>query len=223
MRLLASRFSLLAVALVVACTAERSVGAFRGVAISPPLAKPPLTLTDFNGQPYDFAAQTRDKVALLFFGYTHCPDVCPLHMANIAAVLGRMPAGDRARVVTVFVTTDPERDTPARLKDIPQSIQVIPSQVMRDQQAFVLTDVVRNIAGINQALARQAKAIGFPAPITRDGPGWRADVDLPPGVTVGEVMDRRDKLASGLGRTLGCVWPEGNADADNHSNKEENP
>ncbi|GAA3298262.1 cell division protein FtsK [Dactylosporangium vinaceum] len=71
---------------------------------------------------------------------------------------------------------------------------------------------VLSVAGISQALARDSKAIGFPAPITRDGPGWRADVDLPPGVTVGEVMDRRDKLASGLGRPLGCVWPEGNAD-----------
>jgi DNA segregation ATPase FtsK/SpoIIIE, S-DNA-T family len=66
------------------------------------------------------------------------------------------------------------------------------------------------LAGINQALARDPKAVGFVSPIHRDGPGWRADLDLPPGVTVGEVADRRDKLASGLGRPLGCVWPEGN-------------
>jgi DNA segregation ATPase FtsK/SpoIIIE, S-DNA-T family len=72
---------------------------------------------------------------------------------------------------------------------------------------------VLGLAGINQALARDPKAISFVAPITRDGGrGWRADLDLPPGVTVGEVADRRDKLASGLGRPLGCVWPEGNAD-----------
>jgi DNA segregation ATPase FtsK/SpoIIIE, S-DNA-T family len=72
---------------------------------------------------------------------------------------------------------------------------------------------VLGLAWINQALARDAKAIGFVAPITREGGrGWRADVDLPPGVTVGEVADRRDKLASGLGRPLGCVWPEGNAE-----------
>ena len=93
-----------------------TAASFRGVAVSPPIAKPALVLTDFNGRRYDFAAETRDKVALLFFGYTHCPDVCPLHMANIAAVLRRMPAEDRARVVTVFVTTDPERDTPERLR-----------------------------------------------------------------------------------------------------------
>lgn len=68
---------------------------------------------------------------------------------------------------------------------------------------------VLGLAGINQALAKDPRAIGFPAPITRDGPGWRADIDLPYGVTAGEVMERRDKLASGLTRPLGCVWPEG--------------
>ena len=46
----------------------------------------------------------------------------------------------------------------------------------------------------------------------RDGPGWRADVELPYGVTATEVIERREKLAAGLARPLGCVWPEGNAD-----------
>lgn len=70
-----------------------------------------------------------------------------------------------------------------------------------------------SIAGINQALAKDPKnAIEFAAPITRDGPGWRADINLPSGVTVGEVAERRDKLASALSRPLGCVWPEGNAE-----------
>src|SRR6266540_982453 len=73
---------------------------------------------------------------------------------------------------------------------------------------------VLGVAGINQALAKDPRgAITFPSPITRDGPGWRADVDLPPGVTVGDVVDRRDRLASGLRRPLGCVWPEGDPGA----------
>ena len=71
---------------------------------------------------------------------------------------------------------------------------------------------VLGIAGINQALTKNPEAIGFTAPIQRDGPGWRADVDLPPGVTVSEVIERRAKLASALGRPLGCVWPEGNTE-----------
>jgi S-DNA-T family DNA segregation ATPase FtsK/SpoIIIE len=89
---------------------------------------------------------------------------------------------------------------------------VVPKAPRLASEMVVRALGVLGLAGINQALARDAKAVGFVAPITRDGPGWRADIDLPPGVTVGEVADRRDKLASGLGRPLGCVWPEGNAE-----------
>ncbi|MGH4020512.1 MAG: cell division protein FtsK, partial [Pseudonocardiaceae bacterium] len=63
------------------------------------------------------------------------------------------------------------------------------------------------IAQINQA-TRGRGGITFPSPIVRDGPGWRAEVDLPLGVTATDVIERRDKLASGLRRPLGCVWPE---------------
>ncbi|RTL64509.1 MAG: cell division protein FtsK [Pseudonocardiaceae bacterium] len=66
---------------------------------------------------------------------------------------------------------------------------------------------------INKAMARGGNGITFPAPITRDGPGWRADVDLPYGVTVSDIVERRDRLASGLRRPLGCVWPEPAHDA----------
>ncbi|PYC80585.1 cell division protein FtsK [Streptomyces tateyamensis] len=62
------------------------------------------------------------------------------------------------------------------------------------------------LAGITSARTK-GTAITFPAPITRDGPGWRADVELPEGVTVADVMDRRERLASGLRRPLGTVWP----------------
>ncbi|GAB3226520.1 FtsK/SpoIIIE domain-containing protein [Glycomyces halotolerans] len=51
--------------------------------------------------------------------------------------------------------------------------------------------------------------LNWPAPIREDGPGWRAEIDLPGGVTASEVIDRREKLAAALGRPLGCVWPEG--------------
>ncbi|TDQ04801.1 DUF3631 domain-containing protein [Labedaea rhizosphaerae] len=101
----------------------------------------------------------------------------------------------------------------------PKDQPVIGSRAVLDAKVQKLSSdaVVRalsvlGIGGINQALAKNPNAIGFAAPITRDGPGWRADVDLPPGVTVTEVMERRAKLASALGRPLGCVWPDGNAE-----------
>jgi DNA segregation ATPase FtsK/SpoIIIE, S-DNA-T family len=65
------------------------------------------------------------------------------------------------------------------------------------------------IAAINQAIAADPiNGIEFPDPIHKDGPGWLANINLPHGVTATEVMDRREKLASGLRRELGCVWPE---------------
>ncbi|GAB2915500.1 cell division protein FtsK [Streptomyces mayteni] len=65
------------------------------------------------------------------------------------------------------------------------------------------------ISAINQAQAKGRDGLAFVAPITRDGPGWRAEGDLPFGVTAVDVIDRRERLASGLRRPLGCVWPEG--------------
>lgn len=76
--------------------------------------------------------------------------------------------------------------------------------------------VVRALAalGISQISQAVAKGPGItsPAPIHRDGPGWRAEIDLPYGVTVTDIVERRERLASGLRRPLGCVWPEPVAD-----------
>ncbi|MEU9498731.1 cell division protein FtsK [Streptomyces sp. NPDC048196] len=73
------------------------------------------------------------------------------------------------------------------------------------------------IPAISQAQSKGREGFTFTAPITRDGPGWRAEGDLPYGVTVTDVIERRDKLASGLRRPLGCVWPE--AVPDEHTGR----
>lgn len=64
------------------------------------------------------------------------------------------------------------------------------------------------IPAISQAQAKGRDGFEFTAPITRDGPGWRAEGNLPYGVTVTDIIERRERLASGLRRPLGCVWPE---------------
>lgn len=89
---------------------------------------------------------------------------------------------------------------------------VVPRAARLTSDVVVRALSVLGIAGIGQALAKDPRAIAFPAPITRDGPGWRADIDLPYGITASEVIERREKLAAGLSRPLGCVWPEGNAE-----------
>ncbi|MEE1929837.1 cell division protein FtsK [Streptomyces sp. TRM 70351] len=73
------------------------------------------------------------------------------------------------------------------------------------------------IPAISQAQSKGGDGFKFTAPIARDGRGWRAEGDLPYGVTVTDVIDRRDKLASGLRRPLGCVWPE--AVAEEHTGR----
>ena len=96
----------------VACTRDKPVVAsdFQ-FGLSPAMPKPDFTLTATDGQPYPFKTKTAGKVALVFFGYTNCPDVCPVHAANIAAVVRDMSWADRQRITFVFITTDPDRDT----------------------------------------------------------------------------------------------------------------
>jgi protein SCO1 len=73
-----------------------------------------FTLTDANGQTFELA-QLHGKVVVLFFGYTFCPDMCPMTMAHVLDVLKRLgPA--RADVAPVFITLDPPRDTPPVVK-----------------------------------------------------------------------------------------------------------
>lgn len=71
-------------------------------------------LTDHNGQPRTLAS-FKGKVVAVFFGYTHCPDVCPTTLSDFATALKQLgPLGDQVQVL--FVTVDPQRDTPALLK-----------------------------------------------------------------------------------------------------------
>lgn len=81
-----------------------------------PFEKPDLILTDSDGKKYDLVTETKGKPLLLYFGYTHCPDVCPTTMSDIAIAKSKLPKAEQAKLVVVMVTTDPARDTPARLK-----------------------------------------------------------------------------------------------------------
>ena len=90
---------------------------FTGARLDRPYAAPTVVLTDTDGAPYSLAADTDQPITLVFFGYTHCPDLCPLVMNNLAAGLNQLNDEDRELVDLVFVTTDPERDDAAALRD----------------------------------------------------------------------------------------------------------
>jgi protein SCO1/2 len=75
----------------------------------------PFNLVDQSGKPIT-DADLKGKPFLVFFGYTHCPDVCPTTLFDVSEVL-RALGGDADRTAALFVTVDPERDTPTVLKD----------------------------------------------------------------------------------------------------------
>ena len=66
----------------------------------------PVSLKDFRG-----------KVVLVYFGYTYCPDICPTSLAATSEGLKQLTPEELARVAMIFVSVDPKRDTPARLKE----------------------------------------------------------------------------------------------------------
>ena len=80
-----------------------------------PFTKPDLVLTDTAGKSYDLREETKGRPTLIYFGYTNCPDVCPLTMNNIAVAKKQLSKADQDALRIVFVTTDPDRDTPAAL------------------------------------------------------------------------------------------------------------
>ena len=75
-----------------------------------------FTLVDQDGQTVT-DAQFRGKWLLVYFGYTHCPDACPTALTNMADALDQIGPSKRQKVQVVFITVDPERDTPAVMKD----------------------------------------------------------------------------------------------------------
>jgi len=75
----------------------------------------PFTLTGTDGQPFA-SSKLNGRPAAIFFGFTHCPDVCPTTLARLAKLRRQLGQGEDALSI-VFVTVDPERDTPAEVRN----------------------------------------------------------------------------------------------------------
>jgi protein SCO1/2 len=75
-----------------------------------------FTLTNQDAQPFELAS-LRGKVVLVFFGYTMCPDACPTTLSKLSAAYARLTDDERARVKAIYISIDPERDTPKVMKE----------------------------------------------------------------------------------------------------------
>lgn len=107
----------------------------------------PFQLIDQHGRPFS-DADLRGRPALIFFGYTQCPDVCPMTMLKITEVLDMLgPQGDP--IQPVFITVDPLRDTP----------EVVADYIANFHSRFIgLTGTRQQIAAVERAYAVYAKA-----------------------------------------------------------------
>jgi protein SCO1/2 len=93
-----------------------ATGTFHGTAIQHPYPLPHALFRDTAGQPFNLAADASSPITLVFFGYSHCPDVCNVVLANVAAALRRSDPAVRSKVRLLFISTDPDRDTPSTLR-----------------------------------------------------------------------------------------------------------
>ncbi|GBC88591.1 SCO1 protein [bacterium HR13] len=74
-------------------------------------------LTDQEGRQVSLSDYTRQgKIVVIFFGYTHCPDVCPTALTTLASMMKNLKEDERNKVQVLFISVDPERDTPSVLK-----------------------------------------------------------------------------------------------------------
>lgn len=87
-----------------------------GTLLDPPLPRPGQRLPDTRGVPFSLADRPEGELTVVFFGYTHCPDVSPTTMADLAGAERRLPPEPQARITVVFVTEDPKRDSSRSLR-----------------------------------------------------------------------------------------------------------
>jgi protein SCO1/2 len=151
-------FMLAAFAILVGMSLSRWVDDTASVTQSattyPPRALPDFNLVDHRGQSFT-RRDLEGRWQILFFGFTHCPDVCPLTLAVLASALDREP-GEAPLADVVLVSVDPERDTPERLA----------RYVAGFDQDFV------GVTGTPEAIAQFAEAVGAAygrTPVGEDG------------------------------------------------------
>jgi protein SCO1/2 len=109
---------------VTACSATSTMrpvsasagGGWHGTVLAEPLAKPTATFTTTEGGAYRIDRDTKGGVVLLTFGYTHCPKVCGQVLTSVTDAWSALDPATRGRVRLLFVTVDPDRDTPAVLR-----------------------------------------------------------------------------------------------------------
>ncbi|MBY0576646.1 MAG: SCO family protein [Gallionellaceae bacterium] len=124
---------LLLAVLLAGCEKPRLPSPFHANDVTPIFTRADFHLIDHNGKPRALA-DFRGKAVVLFFGYTHCPDVCPTTLADLAQVM-KLLGNDAGKVQVLFITVDPERDKPEMLAKFVPSFHPSFLALYGDEQA----------------------------------------------------------------------------------------
>lgn len=130
--------------------------AFNGMLLDPPQDVPAVRLQGSDGQAHALT-DFRGKVTIVFFGYTHCPDVCPMTASTVTRA--RELLGNQAdRTQFVFVSVDPERDTPERLASYLAKYDSSYIGLTGDEQAI---QELATAFGVHYAKVQSTSALGY--------------------------------------------------------------
>jgi protein SCO1 len=140
---------------------ERQPDGWRGLPLERPREMPEVTLLDTDREPFDLAADTAGTPTLLFFGYASCPDICPIHLRTLADAMGNANVTTQ-QVQVVFVSVDPDRDTPERIEGY-----------LQDLRAPSFVGLHGDLDTVEEAL----RALDLPGPVV-EGPDPRGEGDL---------------------------------------------
>jgi protein SCO1 len=140
---------------------ERQADGWRGLPLERPREMPGVTLLDTDREPFDLAADTVGTPTLLFFGYASCPDICPIHLRTLADAMSKANVSTQ-QVQVVFVSVDPDRDSPERIEGY-----------LQDLRATTFVGLHGDIDTVEEAL----RALDLPGPVV-EGPDPRGEGDL---------------------------------------------
>ena len=148
--------AVLVAALLVGFQLSRRPYTYRGSKIDPPVPAADFELSNQHGQKFRLSEQ-RGEIVLLFFGYSNCPDVCPLTMSKFKSIKEEL--GDQAdKVRFIFVTVDPERDTKERLLEY---VKVFDPEIVALTGSRAELEPVWKSYGVYQAKQDTGSAAGY--------------------------------------------------------------
>jgi len=180
---------------------------FGGTLLEPPFTKPEVTLVDLDGKDFDFVEDTAGQLTVLFFGYTNCPDICPVFLQTIARAREAIGSGPGSRPQVLFVGVDVARDTPEVMRKYLNRIDSTFIGLTGDPAEIdkLITELHMPPVVLGEPEKDGSYVVGHPATATAFTRDDKAHRIYPTGVTA-EQGTRMEVWANDLPRLDQGIW-----------------